>query len=449
VPAGDVCADNPCTEGVTCAEVVAVANDADLATKLAAATSGTCLALAPGQYGLINLPGGVSLLGRSAASVKLGGVIVGAGSGAVLRGIGVGSSGVELLGGASGVRIESVRTTGDPKVSRDGVTLHPGTSATVVTSTLDGAGRMGIFAEDADVTLDRTVVSGAHVAGIWIQGSSCDATCTCQARPTLTANSSIIRDNHRLGLSARGTVVNLSCTDVTGTQVGDTYEFGQRGGGVTAAECSDVSATKLRVLDSADWGVLIDGSIAKLGSEKSPDDTVEISRNKRGLWVQNVVESVVQGTGCMDVGGCVALHNGTLMENRGVGIGVAGETRGMIICKATVMNTFSVNLPVSDEMGKLGFLKAVGDGLNWLDGSEVVIEALTLADNERQSLLIDGPASGNIMSMSLSGSDVTNAPLQQNLAMGDAQPTLGSGVSLASQETRKFAVPLPLALPPM
>lgn len=442
VPPGNVCDSDPCTKDVTCAEVIPIGNDAELHQKAQAAVAGACLSLAPGQYTAVSLPGGVSLLGRSAAAVKIDAIVLGAGAGAVVRGLAVGPGGVELQG-ATSVRIESVRVTGDPAVTRDGVTLNAGASATIVTSTLDGAGRVGVFAADADVTLDRCIVSGAHAAGIWVEGSGCDASCACSQRPTLTITKSLIRSNHLTGLSTSGATASLVDTSVLDTLPGDTLSTGMQGGGMAVSECSDVSATKLRVVDSADYGVRIDRSLARLGDDKDPDGTVEISRNLRGLWIQNVLDN----SGCATVGGCVTLHNGALEGNLGVGIGVAGSSQGVILCKSTVKGTASTTLPVSD-VNKFSAVKPVGDGVNWLDTSQVTIEALTLSDNARQSLLIDGPASGNIMSLILTGSDANKAPLQQDFMMGDAQPTLGNGVTLMSQDSRKFAVPELLAAPP-
>jgi hypothetical protein len=138
------------------------------------------------------------------------------------------------------------------------------------------------------------------------------------------------------------------------------------------------------------------------------------------------------------------VHNGTLAENLGVGIGVAGSTKGMVICKAGVTDTYNANLPVSDEDRMVGGSKPVGDGVDWLDGSEVVIEALTLSGNERQSLLIDGPADGDIRSITLAAGETPI--LQQNL-MGGAQPKQGNGVSLMTQDNRKLAVPLQVTVP--
>src|SRR5262245_12909754 len=61
VPADDVCGSDTCTEGVTCAEVIHIGNDAELHEKAKTAAAGACLSLAPGAYTAVNLPGGVSL----------------------------------------------------------------------------------------------------------------------------------------------------------------------------------------------------------------------------------------------------------------------------------------------------------------------------------------------------------------------------------------------------
>ncbi len=447
VPAGEVGGGGACAEGVTCAQVIAIKSDADLQDKAMTATAGACLSLAPGQYTAVSLPGGVSLLGCSAESVNVDAIVLGAGSGAVVRGIAVGSQGIELQG-ATSVRIESVRVTGDPDVLRDGIALGVGSSATIVTSTIDGAGRVGVFAEDADVTIDRCLVSGAHAAGVWVEGPNsasgmaCDTSCACPQRPKLTTKGSLIRGNHLIGISASGATVSLEDVDVIDSLSGDTLQSSKDGGGVAITSCSTVTAIRLRVLGSAAYGVLIDGSTGTLGDDKTPDDTVEISGNKRGLWIQNVKEN----SACLNMAACLTLHNGTFTGNSGVGIGVAGSSRGVILCKSVVEGTVNKTLPVY-EGGVSAGLKDVGDGLNWLENSDVTIEALTLRDNARQSLLIDGPATGRIMSLSLEGSDANKMSLQQNWMMGQDTPTTGSGVTLVGQGSITFAVPGALAVP--
>src|SRR6185369_1243976 len=81
VPVDDVCNSDTCTAGVMCLAVIDVPDNAALAAALQGASAKSCIALAPGNYGEIELPGGVSLLGRSAASVDVVKVTVGAGDG--------------------------------------------------------------------------------------------------------------------------------------------------------------------------------------------------------------------------------------------------------------------------------------------------------------------------------------------------------------------------------
>src|SRR5262245_7329394 len=85
--AGVACEGEPWTGGVQCADVLEVASSADLAQISASAPSGACIALAPGTYPEVSLPGGVSLLGRGAGFVTVRGVVIGAGTGTVVRGL--------------------------------------------------------------------------------------------------------------------------------------------------------------------------------------------------------------------------------------------------------------------------------------------------------------------------------------------------------------------------
>jgi hypothetical protein len=130
--------------------------------------------------------------------------------------------------------------------------------------------------------------------------------------------------------------------------------------------------------------------------------------------------------------------------NLGVGIGVAGTSVGIVLCKSAVTGTLALNLPVSDENEMIGGSKSVGDGIDWLDGSQVKIEGLTLDGNARQSLLIDGAATGDIVSLTLGSGE---QPLLQQNVVGATAITVGGSVSLATQPDRKFAVPQPISVP--
>lgn len=434
VPAGDICGADTCTEGVTCAAVVNAASDAALASAADSAAAGACIALAPGHYSAVTLPGGVSLLGRSAASVSIDGVTLGAGDGAVLRGLRVGTDGVRVQG-AGAVRIESVRITGERGVEVDGLALDAGSAVMVSSSEIAASGRAGIFATDAAVTLDRSVIHGAQLGGIRFQGSGCEADCNCASRPALIVTNSVIRDNHVIGIAVNGATLSLEGSDVTGSKPGDAQMTGQYGAGVSAAACSNIVGAKdVRVRGNTDWGLLVDDSTGTLGSDAAGEG-IEISENLRGLWIQNVNK---QGN-CPDgATGCVSLHGATLDGNRGVGIGVSGAARGIILCRSAISSTSSFTMPVFDGMS-VG-QDAVGDGVDWLGGSVVTIEELSLSGNARQSLLIDGPAEGDIGSVSLSGGDEGKPPVQQSFTAGDAQP-IGIGTPVATDPATTLGIP--------
>ena len=71
VPNDAVCEEDYCTEGVECAQVFQVDSGAAFNDAVAGATPGTCIALAPGNYGSVALPIGVSLLGKGADLVTV------------------------------------------------------------------------------------------------------------------------------------------------------------------------------------------------------------------------------------------------------------------------------------------------------------------------------------------------------------------------------------------
>lgn len=433
VPAAEVCPAETCTQGVACASVVHASSDAELSAAAVSASAGTCIVLAPGQYAGVILPGGVSLLGRAAWAVRIDSVTLAAGDGAVLRGLGVGSGGIHVQG-ATGVRIQSVRVTGARELERDGIALDPGSAVTILESEIGGSGRAGVFASDADVTLDRSVIWGAQGGGIRIQGSGCDASCACASQPALVVKNSVIRDNHIIGIATLGARAIMEAVDVKNSLQGDALYKGSYGGGISTSGCSEVlSAKNMRVLGHVDWGFLVDHSRGALGGE-GEGETIEISDNKRGLWIQNVTQP-----GCTLDTPCIVLEGGTLERNRGVGLGVAGQSRGIIFCRSRVADTAMIQMSVFGETDGIGW-QDVGDGVDWLDQSEVSLEQLTLSGNARRSLLIDGATGGDggYVGVILEGGDEGRPPLQQNYPTGGMTP---GGAAVEIQAARMYAIP--------
>ncbi len=253
VPASALCGADACTAGVACSSVISASDDASLASAASSATAGACIALAPGAYGDVALPGGVSLLGKGARDVTLSRVTLGAGgTGAVLRGVTVKGGGVEVLG--EGAQITSCLIDGS---SGAGVTVGPNASLSMASSEVTSSTTYGVSAFDvASLAIDTSIIRGSSGPGLWAQ---CASGCDCPAAPVASIKHTIIRDNKIVGVSMVGVAGSLEAVDVRDNAEAPNF---QGSGGVSIAGCSTVKASGLRVLDNSSFGVLVDGSSA-------------------------------------------------------------------------------------------------------------------------------------------------------------------------------------------
>ncbi|KYF72881.1 hypothetical protein BE17_47955 [Sorangium cellulosum] len=418
VPRAAICDEETCTAGVACAVVARARSDAELQAAAAAAAPGTCIALAPGAYGAVALPGGVSVLGRSAGDVTVHEVVLDPGEGAVVRGL---TTSMIRVGGAARAKIESVRVRGS---ADSGVIVDARSSVDVTTSTIEGAALYGLFAVDPfAVSLDRVVIAGSGGPGLWVASS---ADCAePPAQPALDVKSSIVRGSHIVGVALFGARAAIAGLDILGTSPGKEFQTGRYGGGLSIASCSDADVKGLRVHDSKSYGVLVDGSKATIGGN-GPDEDVEIHRNVIGLSVQNVPESF-------------RLENAQLDENQGFGIGLSGESRGVIICRSSVMATGIKALPTVHAG-----VEDVGHGLSWTERSEATISDVSVGGSALASVLIDGEASGTLHHVTLSDGDEALGIVQQDFRTG-AQPTIESGTP-ALRQAEDALYPVPAAL---
>ncbi|WP_437521421.1 right-handed parallel beta-helix repeat-containing protein [Sorangium sp. So ce726] len=415
VPQAAVCDDDLCVDDVTCAGIERVGSDAELQAAAAAAVPGTCIALAPGTYGAVALPGGVSLLGRAAGSVTVREVALEAGEGAVVRGL---TTSMIRVRGATGAKVESVRVRGS---AESGMLVDPGSSVAVSASRIEGAAIYGLFATDPlAVTLERVVIAGSGGPGLWVESSADCAEPSVQ--PALEVKRSIVRGSHIVGVALFGARAAISGLDILATRPGDEFQTGRYGGGLSIASCSDVEAKGLRVHDSKSYGVLVDGSKATIGGN-GPDEDIEIHRNVIGVSIQNVPESF-------------RLENARLDENQGLGIGLAGESRGVIICRTSVTRTRGRTLPTLGAGAE-----DVGHGIAWTDGAEATITDASLSGNALASVLIDGEATGTLHHITLSDGDEALGIVQQNFT-GGMQPTVEAGTpALRADEAALYPVP--------
>lgn len=429
VPAAALCDADTCADGVSCASVVSVSDDASLASAAASASAGTCIALAPGSYGDVSLPGGVSLLGRRAGEVSVKSVALKAGaSGGTIRGIEVGAGGVAIEAGSATVAIQATRIANS---AGPGLVIGAGASADVAQSEVVGSALHGVSALDAaSVSIKESIISGSKGPGIWAQ---CATGCDCAASSVLSVSKSILRDNKVIGLSLVGVSGSLQSVDVRDNTEAPNFKGS---GGISVSGCGALSAEGVRVLDNSYFGVLVDNASASIGGP-DPAQGVEISRNFMGVWVQNVTEMQP-----------VKLEGLSVTDNEGVGLGATGEARGIICWNSAITGTKSTVIPVI--AGGKPDAQEVGDGLAWTGGSQMQIDGVRLGGNARSSVLIDGAAAdgSSISNLTLEGGDELKGIVQQNVQAGAGTPTVGAGApSIMSTATELFAVPVAPAVP--
>lgn len=432
VPTDPVCGEATCTTGVDCASTVSIANDAQLQQTLPGAAPGTCLVLAAGAYGDAEIPTGVRVLGHHASEVTLQRVQA-KGLDTTVQGVAVGSGGVQVDPSAA-LRLSQVRVTGS---ATDGVRVESGGAVELVRTEVEAASRYGVFADNASqVKIDRSIVSASAGPGVWAQCSDGMTGCACPAPLDVTLDKTIVTDNKIVGVSLIGATATLATVDVTENTVASGFE---PGGGIAVSQCSMLAATGVRVLDNSHFGILIDDSSATLGAQGA-DQGIEVSRNLLGIWAQNIGQS----------GGTpqVKVENGKLLANQGVGIGIDGESAGIIIYGTEIRDTSLIALPVLVGGVSAGS-KEVGDGLNWLGTSQVVIDGLTCSGSARQSILLDGEvaAGSSISNVTLENGDDAKGILQQNLQSGGTQPTVQAAPPLTVTDQEQFAVPVAPSVP--
>ncbi len=425
VPKTALCDGDNCTDGGACSKIISVASNADLA-QIAGASSGECVSLAPGDYGTIDLNAGVSLFGRSAADVRVKGLVIKGGASRV-AGITFGASAVTVKAGTAS--IDSVRVELDPKAKIAGITVEASASATVSRSEIVGAGTYGISAIGAtQISLQKSLIRAGAGPALW---ASCGGTkCACKNPPVqVTIADTKIDKNALVGISLVNAKATLTNVSVTHTKVGPDFKAG---GGLSISGCSEVSGTSINIVDSTDFGVLIDDSSAQLNG-------LLVDTNLRGMWVQNIGKSVATAT--------VTIKAADLRNNSGVGFGLAAGSKGVTMSSVGIDNTKLIQLPVLVN-GQAG-MNGVGDGVTWSGVSQMNVDGLTISKSARASMLIDGSVfSGSTLSnVTLAQGDDGKGILQQNTKGMAVSPTVQNTPPVSTSTSEKYSVPDVLSPP--
>ena len=416
VPSGKLCDGASCAPA-SCCSVTTVTNDAELTEAIASASDGDCIVLDAGNYAQLDLATkSLRVFAEGPDNTSVGTITTG-GSGVDVRG--VAASAVNVTGGD--VRLSAVRITDSPQ---DGIAVAAGASVTVEESEIRQSGRYGVSAFDAgSVDLSYTIVEGTEGPGVWMQ--ACDMPCTCANDLTAAITNTIIANAKIVGLSIVDASVTIDNVEVRDTTVGGNFEAG---GGVSVAHCADVAATDLRVLDSADFGILVhDSSFVMNGGQ--------VDNNLRGLWMQQI--------GASQAGAVASVTSVTLDGNLGVGIGVDGAALDVSVTDSTVSNTANISLPVLVN-GVSAASEQVGDGLSWLGVSSVTLSSVTVENSARTGLLIDGEVGANssIENLTLNETGDKGNIIHQNFVDGGTEPvtsgTVPPGIKTADE---LYAIP--------
>jgi len=356
------------TDGIACTTKVDV-TPADLVSK-ASSPAGTCLVLGGGSYPAVTLAPGVSLIGKGSGSTAIEGITTKGAAAATIRGVKVGAGGI-VVSGAGTLNIDKVLVSG---ATTYGIAAT-GTTLNVTASTIDHTGSFGLFSlckadclpSRTKLTLDRVFVHQAKLVGVWVHG---------------------------------GVDVTIDGVQIDKTAAGS-FLYGR---GLEIAEGATVDGKRLAVVDNVDVGIFVDGGSVKLTSFTA-------SRNVRGVQLQAIPEG----------GG--KLEDFAVIDNQALGIGIANGSKGLIVQGGLVASTKAYNVPVD-----IGGIQNVGDGINWLGGSEVTIaSSVKIEGSARRPVIIDASSKGKFEG-TLSGGDETTGLIVQ----GGLEASMPSGLSVAS-----------------
>lgn len=378
-----LCADAPCQQDTDCESLTTVDDQPSLTAALTSATPGSCVALRPGKYDSAEVKPGVKLLGAGLKGTSVSHIITINVAGqpantpaALIRGV----SATQVRADAP-TELEHSRVSGgdhvDPADDTSAIVaiaVPQGSSIKLTNSTVEASLGYGILATDpTSVDLSRSLVRNNKDAGLWVQ---CTLGCNCASAVNASVSDSVLHSNARfnalfLGTQASAKHVNLA----TGQTPEGTFAGDGSGSGIVVGSCSSFTAERFHVLNNTNVGMLIDNSSATLGT--GAERGIIIQGNEGyGVWIQNLDDTLGQ---------TATLKGVAIDSNNGVGLGLAGQSRGIIIQGTQISNTKTVALASNQST------VVSGDGLCWRDGAQATLENLTLSNNERANILIDSP----------------------------------------------------------
>lgn len=294
-----------------------------------------------------------------------------------------------------------------------------GASATLSTVTILGnvdplrAAELPVPAEPAEIaTYGVAAIEGASLRATELDVRRVAAGALACSSATLDVTGAEL-------IETRGIAVTLfDClATLDEVEIADTIPAPLRPGVGIAAGTSEVTATRLHVHDSPGYGVLAYGGEITL--------------------LMPVVERLAQAGVWVERGATLSVEGGTFTANRGASIAAVGATR-LEVRETVIADTALAPIP---SMGGTS-LERMGDAIHVAQraptASEVELRDLSLMNNERVGVVLDGAMSPLILSITGTRVETTGTQLgalAQNIAAlpaaWDAEVTrVGSAVAL-------------------
>jgi len=345
-----ICSSTTCTDGVACSWTYAPTNDADLRLAALDAQPGECIAAPAGDWGELQLKGGVSLLGRRAREVSFASLVITHSTSArsVVRGLSVVNG--------------SISATGPGVTEIDRVLV-------------EGGRGVAISAREGSVVVRESTIHRGLGGGIFV---GCASECRPGSRPTLTVRATWIRDVGLVAIALRAIDGDLRDVVVDGAHSVD-FQFGR---GLELAEHSTVQAQFLHIKRADDVAVFVIESAGSLGPG------VEVRDSGRGVHLLAIPE------GGFALDGFKIVNVGAAAVTMGKGSRAIALRNGLI--DATTMR----ELPRD-----VGGIVQIGDGVVWsLNVQANVASTVTIAGSARVPAMIEASATGTFAAK-LTGGD--------------------------------------------
>lgn len=345
-----------------------------------------CVRLAPGDYGSVDVPPGVKLVGDDLGEVRLDELVLADGASACTLTVGGGGASESLVSVRDGATAELYGVVVG-EADRDGITVGDQASLRLERSTIrrlrlraNRAVTTAVVApRSAALTIVATAIADNEGAGVFVGEEGAP-------RSRLTVEDLFIGDGAYIGLAGFSTEAEVDGLVVQGMAP----QSFQGGGGIAFAD-SVVSGRAISVTSNADYGALFERCTVDLrGDDEAP---VVFRDNLRGVWLSQVPAS-----------GHASLRGLEIDGNDGVGIGLVDNEGEVLIRQSRIRRTQPTGIPLSVDGVSAG-LVTIGDGIFWQSPGRVRLEGLILEDNAMLSIYVVGRARGDIEGLTRKGLD--------------------------------------------